>query len=383
MLCFQVLNSHLVDSTSSTSKPSAALVVTSSSGQGSGVVTATVITRSDIPKLATTTVGDKVLPGIVSSSLSADEKLHHSDTASKTSVEGAKKAAGGNVENMDVHLPYVTEAEADRKSSTPASEFGILDESSTAAVLVDSNYHVMYKEYNLRRSRSQTISPRPGGKTKADGSIAAGTGKRDRPADNDRSSEEKAAKKMKVEEAEKANEAERGDETVKVEEQVKVEKDATGSKLQKEVVEEAVREPVEEPGSLAKVSTLKRKASTSLGARSRKKQKVGAAKKTESVERSLTVCALCLRKDSEHNLGFLFGPHKPQVNEEPGKVEVENNRSGVGNGVEEKKSTLLWVHEDCAVWAPGVCLVGGKLLGLHDAVADGKKLVGGTPVAYV
>lgn len=35
----------------------------------------------------------------------------------------------------------------------------------------------------------------------------------------------------------------------------------------------------------------------------------------------------------------------------------------------------LWVHSVCAIWAPGVCLVGAELKGLKEAMEEGNKMV--------
>ena len=35
----------------------------------------------------------------------------------------------------------------------------------------------------------------------------------------------------------------------------------------------------------------------------------------------------------------------------------------------------LWVHMECAVWTPGICLVGSELKGLKQAVEEGRKSV--------
>lgn len=72
--------------------------------------------------------------------------------------------------------------------------------------------------------------------------------------------------------------------------------------------------------------------------------------------RPLLLCALCKQRGGISSLGFLFGPY--------------------GYEPDSDNSTLeLWVHEDCTVWAPGVCLVGRELKGLKEAVTDGDKMV--------
>jgi hypothetical protein len=43
--------------------------------------------------------------------------------------------------------------------------------------------------------------------------------------------------------------------------------------------------------------------------------------------------------------------------------------------VSEEKSMEIWAHENCFVWAPGVHLLGSKLMGLEEAVWDSLKTV--------
>ena len=34
-----------------------------------------------------------------------------------------------------------------------------------------------------------------------------------------------------------------------------------------------------------------------------------------------------------------------------------------------------WVHCLCAIWTPGVCLVGSEVKGLEEAIEEGKTMV--------
>lgn len=70
----------------------------------------------------------------------------------------------------------------------------------------------------------------------------------------------------------------------------------------------------------------------------------------------LLLCALCKQRGGVSSLGFLFGPYRYEPDSDISTLE-------------------FWVHEDCSVWAPGVCLVGRELKGLKEAVADGDKMV--------
>ncbi len=306
-------------------------------------MTATVIKTSDI------------ISGRLKSSLSTPISKHDGDGTSKGDL-----------------MPSITVSQQDS-----------LDNPNTADVFIDSNFHILSKEYNLRRSRSKTGSPRPGSASakSQDNSVAA---KRGRSEDTEVAEEEITAKKGRVGELDKEDKANKLTETVKDEicateviNVVKGGEECNGrGGTQNEAMETA--SGTGKTQSDSKISPLKRKSSVSGGARSRKKQKVGAMKKTGSVERASVLCALCMRRESEHNLGFLFGPYKPQVQEEESKQATGTTEGTVSNGKsgeESKNDQSLWIHEDCAVWAPGVCLVGGKLLGLHDAVSGGQKLV--------
>jgi hypothetical protein len=35
----------------------------------------------------------------------------------------------------------------------------------------------------------------------------------------------------------------------------------------------------------------------------------------------------------------------------------------------------VWFHESCLIWAPGVCLVPPRLVGLDEAVSDSQQVV--------
>ena len=111
------------------------------------------------------------------------------------------------------------------------------------------------------------------------------------------------------------------------------------------------------------------------------------------------LCALCNQKADYFNLGFVFGPYrynqdfvtKSCENNDQIKAEcsdLERHRTthctdtqvtceNISSNIELQNSSNveLWVHEECAVWAPGVCLVGNQLHGLLETVTDGAKMV--------
>ena len=81
-------------------------------------------------------------------------------------------------------------------------------------------------------------------------------------------------------------------------------------------------------------------------------------------ERSQLICSLCKLKGGISNLGFLFGPYFYHPD-----TESSADSSTTSSNVE------VWLHEDCAVWAAGICLVGRELKGLTEALADASKMV--------
>ena len=101
---------------------------------------------------------------------------------------------------------------------------------------------------------------------------------------------------------------------------------------------------------------------------SRSKKKVSASKFTTRSSIT-TVCCLCHKKDSELNLGFLFGPYTCKL-----KTATSPSDGAENNGL-MSTSNSLWIHEECAVWTPGVCLVGSQLIGFQEAISDAEKMV--------
>lgn len=244
------------------------------------------------------------------------------------------------------------------------------------AVFVDGDYHVMYKEYNLRRSKTFLTTIKPAKKEEGEGekereNEAASSeqtmrnDKRQRPAEEP--SEEQAAKRLKADEglpiAHPITTTAAEESPTKAAEEKRSESPAKTSPAKRS------RKP-----SLSQSKALRKKKQASQVGGSRGGGGGGAG--MESV-----VCCLCSRRDSSSNLGFLYGPYRPVTyDEEKGVAQEvvaaeEGGGEGGGGGGGGPVDQTAWVHEECAVWAPGVCLVRGKLLGLHEAVADGKKLV--------
>ena len=96
-----------------------------------------------------------------------------------------------------------------------------------------------------------------------------------------------------------------------------------------------------------------------------RKSDVHQTRTSKSHSRSQLFCMLCKEKGGVLGLGFLFGPYRYQPDSECN----DGNSSSGGSSVE------VWLHEDCCVWAPGVCLVGRELHGLREALTDANKMV--------
>jgi len=75
-------------------------------------------------------------------------------------------------------------------------------------------------------------------------------------------------------------------------------------------------------------------------------------------------------------LGFLYGPYRSKSDDH---LSVGSKRTHPHENSDDEGSSSdvveFWVHEGCACWAPGVCLVGSELLGLAEAVNNAKDVV--------
>ena len=131
---------------------------------------------------------------------------------------------------------------------------------------------------------------------------------------------------------------------------------------------------------------------------------------TRTISQKPWVCAFCGHHSSYKFLGDLFGPyfnenevgHAEKLALEESKKESEKNPKSQDSGKktaskshspsagtssakhQRRKSALhprvvedpaplpeeMWVHQACALWSPGVCLVGNKMYGLEEAVKD-------------
>lgn len=86
------------------------------------------------------------------------------------------------------------------------------------------------------------------------------------------------------------------------------------------------------------------------------------------------VCVYCKQGPHKLNLGDLFGPYVVTTNNEEYKFHLMSptrSKENVDfNGMKKISDTdyEVWIHEDCAVWSPGVFVISAHLVGLEDSV---------------
>ena len=82
------------------------------------------------------------------------------------------------------------------------------------------------------------------------------------------------------------------------------------------------------------------------------------------------ICAFCANGSCYETLNDLFGPYHPE-----GAMEQHDAAGVPKRRASDDLPAEMWVHEDCAVWASGVYLVGSKLHGLDEAVSVARQTV--------
>lgn len=229
-------------------------------------------------------------------------------------------------------------------------------EDGKSGVFVDANFHVLYKEYNLRRSKTFLTDVKPPDKVITE-ELEARKGMGEK-------------REGSFEEVSEAKRFKTSGDVARLEKEGQVGEDGTLAATTAASAGELKKPRISSPTKRGRKPSLSQ--SKKLH---RQKQAAGLNEKQRSMHSAL--CCLCHRKDSASNLGFLYGPYKPIMEEDREKSHGGGSAVGAevqaGGGVADQ---LAWVHEDCAVWTPGVCLVKGKLLGLHEAIADSRALVG-------
>ena len=151
--------------------------------------------------------------------------------------------------------------------------------------------------------------------------------------------------------------------------------------------EKREEEKISDEKPTSKHAARRKKSSPAKRSRKRQQSAVSEQNKDENVGETL-LCALCRHKANIANLGFLFGPYE-QKGVSASSIEKGESvdSSSAGNNVvntklvdsvsanQEASTMSFWVHEDCVVWAPGVCLVNNQLMGLEEAVKEAKTMV--------
>ena len=77
---------------------------------------------------------------------------------------------------------------------------------------------------------------------------------------------------------------------------------------------------------------------------------------------------------------------KSLVKDEPLDLAISKNDDPVVRMPEELPTKMIpifptdekievWFHETCLIWAPGVCLIPPRLIGLDEAVSDSQQVV--------
>jgi hypothetical protein len=267
-------------------------------------------------------------------------------------------------------------------------------------LMFDPKY--MFKEYNLRRVRKQELSPEQSSshkKQKQDKAFPAARGKaekctREAEEDSPPSASEKAKRKRPNNTKEQSNylphpkklrddtthDAESSEDTAH--------KKTQGGNLKqcKRVLDFSVsisraKSNVSSPPQVTLTQLLsmphnakQSPSSINIGAGDELNGRA-AAKVPSTVSRlfgsrslggSQLICCLCKLKGGVSSLGFLFGPYFYHHESGSSRDKVKTSSSG---------NVEVWLHEDCAVWAPGMCLVGRELQGLQETLSDANKMI--------
>ena len=258
-------------------------------------------------------------------------------------------------------------AEQTDEKDYPPNKSGstVSKESALPSYLKFFNADLMFKEYNLRRSRGP--SPLEGSPPKK---LKDSTGIRNLNSSSQRT---KSSKRERSQEAElspktkraRLHEANGSDETCNELSKLSSKSDESQPELMVVSDENQMEIKKDDKKGRAK-SSQRRKASVQRRkSQSHKRpqpvahEQIGSENESEDL-----LCAFCHQRDGAMNLGFLYGPYK-----------FNHSSKDSGKDVVVNHPKELWVHEDCAVWAPGVCIVGGQLIGLQEAAADGDKMV--------
>ena len=250
----------------------------------------------------------------------------------------------------------------DKKEEPPnRSGATVSSESAFPLFLKFFNADLMFKEYNLRPTRGASlVQGSPPKKLK--GSTGVKNAERNKSSKHERSQEAEQPPEVKRARLHETN----GSDEVS-QELSKLLSTSDDSQPEPMAVSDENQTDQQQDGKKGKTKSFQRR---KVSVQRRKSQShkrpqpvvqegISSGNKAEDL-----LCAFCHQRDGAMNLGFLYGPYKfNHSNMDSGKDIIPNHPKE------------LWVHEDCAVWAPGVCIVGGQLIGLQEAAADGDKMV--------
>jgi len=87
-----------------------------------------------------------------------------------------------------------------------------------------------------------------------------------------------------------------------------------------------------------------------------------------SLQRKSWLCTLCGKPSNIGNLDALFGPYQVKLTDKQ-----ENKDKNVSQKKKKKTSSsscnmTVWLHRDCAIWTPNICLTGQTLHGLCETL---------------
>lgn len=298
-------------------------------------VKATVQTTANTDSTQPTSVANSVMAEKPTPSTSKEADHSSEQSVKKTNIEAHDAQAGSKKANT-------------MRKSPPSLEY--------------FNADLMFKEYNLRQSggtASHDGSPlkrlQESVRNRGSSCESSKPSKRERPLQSDMSS---VLKKVKVDILEGSQENE--DASICNHEHQPLPSENLTKNAMRYIKGRS------NPSLRRKASVQRRKS------RSHKRPHIHGMEAVMSEEHTCEdlLCAFCHQRGGAMNLGFLYGPYKFDPVSITNIDPIDTNKESTRDYQRE-----LWVHEDCAVWAPGVCLVGDHLIGLQEAVADGDNMV--------
>ena len=82
------------------------------------------------------------------------------------------------------------------------------------------------------------------------------------------------------------------------------------------------------------------------------------------LKKEASVCTLCSKPGNFASMDALFGPYRLRIDKDSNLASPDNSK------VKETQCLYVWLHRDCAIWTPSICLFGCNLIGLGSALND-------------